>query len=388
MNDSLKLYSNIARFIFDRGIRFHDIRCFATMVWAMVGLLQSKVIHLSKWSVYRKGRANAASKQRTLVRWLRNVRIKPEELYEPLARQMCRVLRGERVYLALDSSSLWDQFVMVRIALIYRGRALPLSWIVVTGESVKVAFEKYEVILDRAAHILPASCKGILLADRGFGDRKLLRKAVSLGWGFRIRLQSTIAVCHHDRKRTRIETLMPKKGQALFLQRVWLTKHWFGPLHLALGQVLTKNGFEQWAIVSDEPTSLKTFDEFGLRFDIEENFLDDKSAGFQLEASEIRNEQALYRLILILAIATFYLVNCGTHVAQMDPQRRKVDAHWRRGLSYFQIGWRWLFHALSNNLALPTNFRLLPTDDFEPVFASKNQALQSTACFFGLSLVT
>ena len=33
-------------------------------------------------------------------------------------------------------------------------------------------------------------------------------------------------------------------------------------------------------VVSDEPTSLTTLDEYGFRFDIEENFLDDKSNGF------------------------------------------------------------------------------------------------------------
>jgi len=33
---------------------------------------------------------------------------------------------------------------------------------------------------------------------------------------------------------------------------------------------------EFWAIVSDEKTSLQTFQEYGARFDIEENFLDDQ----------------------------------------------------------------------------------------------------------------
>ena len=181
---------------------------------------------------------------------------------------------------------------------------------------------------------------------------------------------------------------MPEKGQAVFLHNVWLSQHWFGPVHLALAHVQTQNGFEQWAIVSDEPTSLKTFDEFGLRFDIEERFLDDKSAGFQLESSEIRDEQALNRLVLILAVTTLYLVSCGVQAAQTDPQRRKVDAHWRRGLSYFQIGWRWLFHALSNDICLPTNLCLLPKEDFDPVYASKRQASRPVASLFGLSLVT
>ena len=388
MTDSLRLYRNIADYVFKNGMRFHDMRCFATFLWAIVGLLQSKTIHLSKWGVYRMGQANAASKQRRLSRWLENDRIQVEKIYEPLVRWMCLVFRDERIYLALDSSVLWERFVIVRMALIYRARALPLSWVVLRGQSATVALEKYAVILDRAARVLPVPCKVILLADRGFVDRKLFKKALSLGWGFRIRLKSSVWVGHPRRPSAKIETLMPEKGRAVFLHNVWLTEHWFGPVHLALAHVQTQNGFEQWAIVSDEPTGLKTFDEFGLRFDIEENFLDDKSAGFQLESSEIRDEQALNRLVLILAVTTLYLVSCGVQAAQTDPQRRKVDAHWRRGLSYFQIGWRWLFHALSNDISLPTNLRLLPKEDFDPVFASKRQAARPVASLFGLSLVT
>jgi hypothetical protein len=45
-------------------------------------------------------------------------------------------------------------------------------------------------------------------------------------------------------------------------------------------------------VVSDEPTEAKTFEEYGWRFDIEENFLDDKSNGFQLESSPIRSANA------------------------------------------------------------------------------------------------
>jgi hypothetical protein len=42
---------------------------------------------------------------------------------------------------------------------------------------------------------------------------------------------------------------------------------------------------EFWAIASDEPTTLKTFQEYGLRFDIEENFLDDPSNGWNIQRS-------------------------------------------------------------------------------------------------------
>ncbi len=66
-----------------------------------------------------------------------------------------------------------------------------------------------------------------------------------------------------------------------------------------------------------------------------ENFLDDKSAGLQLESGEICDTDALARLGLILATVTLYLVNMETAVVALG-LRHAVDTHWQRGLSYFK----------------------------------------------------
>ena len=88
----------------------------------------------------------------------------------------------------------------------------------------------------------------------------------------------------------------------------------------------------------------------GLRFDIEENFLDDKSNGFQLEASLLRSSEALERLCFVLAMTTLYLVSLGTAVVQQG-KRRVVDPHWFRGIHYLKIGWKWVSYALSRGYA-------------------------------------
>jgi len=62
-------------------------------------------------------------------------------------------------------------------------------------------------------------------------------------------------------------------------------------------------------VVSDEPGEV--FEEYGLRVDIEENILDDKSNGFKIESSQIDNAEALTRLIMVLAAATLYLISQG-----------------------------------------------------------------------------
>ena len=140
------------------------MRCLVTFAWAIVGVLLEKSVHLSKWSVHRVGEAQAASKQRQFVRWLKNARIVPSEIYRRLAQTVFADWEGQTIYLALDSSSLWDEFVMVRVALIYRGRALPLSWVILKQQSTMEAFEKYKPYFERScrhfAQKLPCDLAG------------------------------------------------------------------------------------------------------------------------------------------------------------------------------------------------------------------------------------
>ena len=386
MSDSLILYRTLIEFVWQNGVRFHDLRCLITFVWAIVGLLLSQQIHLSQWLLYRPGPVKGASKQRQLARWLHNGKISPSQVYEPLIRAVLQAWAGQRLYLALDSSVLWNQFVLVRLALIYRGRALPLSWIVLTGQSATVAFTEYKTILEQAVRLVPDDCQVVLLADRGFVDVKLFCLARDLGWSFRIRLKQNIWVYRVHKPRTKVGRLMPAKGQALLLHNVWLTEQCFGPVYLVLAHVQTPEGYQQWAIVSDEPTELHTLTEYSWRFDIEENFLDDKSAGFQIESSQIRQAEALSRLFLIIATATLYLVNSGVAVS-ITRQRHLVDTHWCRGLSYLQLGWRWVRHALSHGKRLFTSLWLRAGPDPEPVFASNKQAAQPVACLSAVQLL-
>jgi hypothetical protein len=98
---------------------------------------------------------------------------------------------------------------------------------------------------------------------------------------------------------------------------------------------------EPWYILSNTEASSENFMEYGLRFDIEEEFNDEKSGGFSLEKSRLAGTEALERLILVIAVATIITVNEGLAVTATG-NRKKVDGHWERGLSYIQIGWRWI----------------------------------------------
>ena len=211
------------------------------------------------------------------------------------------------------------------------------------------------------------SCQVVFLADRGFADTDLMRHLQRLGWHWRIRIKSNFWIYRRRHAPCQPNRLELAPGQAYFWHRVWITAQRFGPVHVALARL--ENGREYWFVVSDEPTGVETFDDYGRRFSIEENFLDDKSNGFQLESSLIRSAQALTRLCLVLAVATLFLVCQGVEVQRTD-KRRWVDPHWFRGNSYLRIGWNWCKHAKTKGCSLLQQWFLDPTPDPEPAIAS------------------
>ncbi len=363
------LFYNLMRFISDTGVRFHDLRTTATFVWAVFGLIVSERVHLNMWALFRPGKAQVASKERQFSRWLHNDRVRPMLVYRPLVEKALQKWAGTTLYLALDTSQLWGRFTIVCLSLVYRGRALPVGWVVCASGSATVPLARYQHMLAQVAACIPQSSKVVLLADRGFMDMKLMQLLRQLGWHFRIRVKLSVFIHRATKGKRKVNALMPPPGGARFFSHVWLTERRYGPLHLALAYMQTKNGHEKWAVISDELVDLHTFDEYGLRFDIEEGFLDFKSAGFQIESSQLEDSASLSRLLLILAIATLYLVSTGTAIVEMG-RRHLVDPHWFRGLSYLQIGWRWVKRALIWGEKLLFFLWLSSEPDPEPATAS------------------
>jgi hypothetical protein len=292
MESTPRLYDTVVK-VLRQHENWLDRRHLGTLAWMMVGLIQSATVSLTAWVPYVKSRARyAQSTQRRFARWLANQRIQVHGLYAPLIQQALICWGEHTLYLALDTTVLWGQFCVIRLVLIYRGRAIPWVWKVLEHKSATVGFSDYQPLLLQVPSLLPQGVKVVLLADRGFADTDLMAFIRTLGWHFRIRIKANFWV-YQGKQGTQVAHFYLRPGQAMYLHQVHLTAQRYGPVHLALGYHAT-NG-EKWYVVSSEPTDGTTFIEYGLRFDIEENFLDDKSNGFQLEHSAIRTADALLK---------------------------------------------------------------------------------------------
>jgi hypothetical protein len=379
MNDSLQMYRTLNT-AFGEHIPhrvYGDRRRLQTLAWAVIGLCTTKTVNFNLWGeVVMSNAQYAASHQRRFQRWLHNPHVVPIAFYWPLLQATLAAWpAGQRAYVALDTSVLPNGYVLIRTALIYRGRALPIAWRVLKHGSATVSYDDYRIVLAHTRLILPAELVVVLMADRGFLHRRLVRFARRAGWHYRLRAKANTQVRLWDHRVLAMAELQPPQGAAHFYHGVQVLDEDIGPVHVALATPIPAPGqaVDPWYVVSDEPTAVTTLDEYGLRFDIEENLLDDKSNGFQVEASKLDDALALSRLFLILAVATLHFTSVGVGVVKAKT-RRWVDTHWDRGMSYLKIGWSWLRQQYRRGWPLLDPFAIDPAPDPEPATASRRQA--------------
>jgi hypothetical protein len=65
--------------------------------------------------------------------------------------------QSHRLYLALDTTVLWNQYCMIHLSVVCCGRAVPFLWQVLEHKSAAVAFEEYNRSCDEHG----GYCEGI-----------------------------------------------------------------------------------------------------------------------------------------------------------------------------------------------------------------------------------
>jgi hypothetical protein len=356
-----------------QSIPWADQRHLQTLLWMVIGLICSECINLSKWGIYAQTRARfAQSHQRRFSRWLNNPRINVQRLYSSLIANALAQWGTSEIVLIEDTSQLWDEFCLIRLSVQYRGRAVPLVWRVIRHGSSSIQLSVYQEMLNRAQGLIAPGVSVCFLADRGFADTQLMRYLRDhLKWHFRIRVKSSTWIYRPKQGWIQLKQYHLKLGEVVLLHGVTLTKtHELSGVNLALARDALSR--QLWMVVSDQPTTIQTFREYSERFQIEEEFLDEKSNGFQLERSELRSAPALSRLCFVMAVATLLLTVQGQAVVA-DGKRLWVDCHWQRGNSYLRIGWNWFKGVLHQGWRLFSTISLSGHPDPEPAFASKKR---------------
>ncbi|WP_205370669.1 transposase [Thermoleptolyngbya sp. PKUAC-SCTB121] len=372
MSPTSRLYDALNDFLRQCDIQWQDARHLQTLCWMIIGMIGSQNVHLNGFGVYVRSRAQMAqSHQRRFRRWLSNRRINVASAHHALIGQALSNWQTQRLYLSLDTTVVWNCFCIVWVAVVYRGRTVPVAWKVVAQSSSTVRLWTIQRVLRQAQRLMPEGVAIVHLADRGFADGKLMKYLrENLGWHFRIRIKRSFQFQHQGQWR-QVSSVQLQPGQAYFTPAVSVgrTKP-YDNVYLAFAH--DKLSSENWTIVSDEPTNLQTFAQYRLRFQVEESFLDLKSNGFNLEASRLRDKVALSQLCGVIALTMLFLVLQGVQVVASG-KRRQVDAHWKRGMSYLKLGWNWIRLAITHQWKIHVYQFLSCSPDPQPAIASRRQ---------------
>lgn len=364
MSDSRHLHANVLSWL-QSELAAEDFRNVDTFAWAITSLLLQKTINVPLWAACVPDEAEALARERRFRRWLDNPRLRVRRYYTPFIQQALASWQKHPLYVGLDTTSVNQRLVVARTALIYRGRAVPLAWQVFKRQSVMLAYGQYAGLVQFTAQLLPPKSTVILLGDRGFRDVRLMALARQLHWHFRLRLEANERVQVGRRQPVRLDSWPVAPYQPGWLQAVHLTQQRYGPVNVAVAWDGDAQ-HEPWRIATDQPASPDTLTDYARRMGIDFGFLDDKSAGFQLEETELEQPRPLDHLLLVMAWCSLYLVSVGTHLVATG-QRQLIDAHHTRRLSYLQLGWRGLDYLLACDAPIPMKFYLDPAPDPEPV---------------------
>jgi hypothetical protein len=362
-----QLHAQLSQWIHPQDQRHLQVFC-----ENVAAILQAQSASLSHWLPYLSHRdCQARSHMGRLSYFIHNPKITAETFYFPLLRQFLAAWKGMAVTLTLDTSGLWDQYCLIEVCLVWGGRSIPLGQTVLEHGSATVGFEDYRSVLETTLNLLPPDCSVTLLADRGFEHGAFIRWLREAQWSWAIRAKSDLNITDCHGKTTAVETLLPPQGEAYLFRDVTVLKD----IHCHLATAHLALAGEPWAVLSDVPPSLQTFEVYGQRFGgIEPHFKDYKSAAFALIQSHLRDTQALTCLLMLLAAATLIAISIAV-VAIAEGRRTLLDWHSQRGLSFLQLGLREIKRLCYQHLPIP-RLATLPRNSPLPATASLKKRAQ------------
>lgn len=332
-------------------------------------ILLTQNASLSRWVPRLSHRTcSARSHMERLSYFVHNPRITAEVFYEPLLKQLLGTLEDSMVELTLDTSILWDQFCLVEVCLIWGGRSITLSQVVLEHGSATVSFEQYKPVLEEALALIPPECAVTILADRGFVHGEFIRWVTLQDWSWNIRGKVDTKITVASGISYSAQDFCPPSNEAVLVPSVTILEGISA--NLAVANV--PHAQEPWIVLSNSLPSLQTFALYGKRFGgIEPHFKDYKSAAFRLLDTHLRDAQALTCLVMLLDCAALIAIVLGSIAIKLG-QHSFLDWHSHRGLSFLQLGLRAICRWFHRGEVLPL-LSSLPSKSPPTAFASKRK---------------
>ncbi len=324
------------------GLRASQIKTLADLVGACLSVERVSIAEIGR----RLTGTAAKHSIKRAWRFIANERVHVSDATAGVIAKVFRSRRWQRkpAVIAMDWVEVRNFHTLV-VALVRRGRAIPLLWASYREwELHKSQNSLEEGMLRLLKTMLPAHVEVILLADRGFGRTEMASLCQELDFHYCVRIRPDVWV-RCEGFRGKLADYPVKRGMCRTLvcteyrrrnpiqQRVIV--HW--------KRGLPKRRDECWFLMSDLPRSaLQLSNLYAQRMTIEEFFRDGKNRrnGFALRNTQIQYPDRFDRLLLILVLAYMLLIGLGRVARKRFPPGAWCSSNRPGECSDFTIGRR------------------------------------------------
>jgi len=307
------------------------IRCIVPLI---IGMIQLGTVNLSKIAATFPGTAQSASHYKRLQRLFRHF---PLDLNQ-IARFIAHLIPLLPFKLTLDRTN-WKlgsyNLNFLVLAIVYRGIAFPLLWILLDKKGNSNPAERIE-IMERFLTLFGPQSITCLFADREFVGVKWFGYLIDHHIDFRIRIKCNSQVSNSRGTLVSVENLfrgLPRGGYQVLSgkRQLWGHSLYIIGLKMADGELVI-------IATQDQPeTALADYKE---RWQIETLFGCLKTRGFDWEATHITDQKRLEKLLAFLAIAFCWSHLVGEWLHEVKPITLKN--HGRPAQSLFRYGFDYL----------------------------------------------
>ena len=345
------------------GQSFRRLIVFALMI---TGLVRSGKIALDEMADKSTKHKNSKTESRTkrFNRWLRNKTVNKETMYFPYIKEILAGISKTSLIFTIDTSSLGKHCAVLMISVIYQGRALPVIWKVREGNKGSFSEAEHIALLEELYELVQELEEGlekkldvVVVGDSEFDGVEFQTKCEEYKWEYILRAAKNIN-CYEEGENEpfKPEDIVQEGGQ-VSVEGIEYTNERYGPVQI----------IAWWGEEYKEPIYLVTNVElteeacelYRKRSLIETFFSDEKSRGFNIHKTRIKNPKRLEKLLLVVCFAYIWIVYLGS-VARKEGKEGQFRRKDRRVLSLFQLGKKYLEYLLECAMPLPEGLLELP----------------------------
>ncbi len=331
----------------------HQERHLNTLVALICGLCGGQRAHLA--TIADHAPADGADQESVITRfrrWLKHDAHTINGWFLPVAETLLVNLAHQPLTLVMDGSVVGRGCVALMLSVVYQGRALPLAWLVVKGKKGHFPQQTHCALLAQIQDRIPAGADVTVLGDGEFDGTDFQAALRTLHWKYVCRTAPNLLMTVDGRQFT-VGAMAPQRGEKLGVRPAWLTAEQYGPVSIL---AVWEEAYEAPLYLVTNMLDLKAaLALYRTRAHIETFFSDQKSRGFHIHKSHLRDPERLTRLLIASCLAYLWLVYLGV-CALHDDWLKRLHRRDRCDLSLFRLGLRLLARCLKDAMPIPEGF--------------------------------